>query len=205
MIDDLIQAMQNKTSVMEASVPSQPPTTNPKTALQKFRGKPLAMALYRQQPKRRRLARQPTQAEPKKGKPRKENSVLPSRDKLGKFITPNSTARLHASEALSMDTTQTPALSEQAPAVVIKPVSLAAEKPITELTSSAQPVAPATDQVLLMEVGTALKSLLFPIPTPDELATFIWTNYIITKLSDFQSYFLCREQFFHQFYRSNLV
>ena len=103
-----------------------------------------------------------------------------------------------------MDTTPTPDSSEQVPAVLIEPVSPAAKTQITEVTLSANPEEPATDQVLFIEIGIDMKtSLLFRIPTSDELATFIWTNYIIHKMSDHQS-FLCREQFLQQFYR-NLV
>ena len=196
----LLELMQSSTNELETSAPIQPPSTStksPKFAFPTFRGKPLAMALYQQQhPKRRRLARQPP-AEPKKRRPRKVPSDLPTRDKLGKFSHPSSTTPTLPTEFSSMDPTLTPASSEQVPTVLTEPVSPAAAVQVTETVAPAQVDASLLTPVFFMEASTALyNKLLFPMPSPDELVSFILPNFIITKISDHQSFFLCREQFF---------
>ena len=205
---ELIEAMKSKTNELETSAAVQPPpvtSKGPKIVCPTFRGKPLAMALYQQQ-KRKRVARQPPQPEPKKRKPRKTPSVMPTRDKRGKFSHQSSTTPAQPTEASSTDTTRTPVSSEQVPAVVTEPISPPAAEQVTETSNSTQAVASPTTQVVFMDVSTAFyNGLLFPNPSPNELASFIWSNYIIAKLTDNQSLYFCREQFFHQFYQNQLV
>ena len=77
---------------------------------------------------------------------------------------------------------------------------------VTETVAPAQVDASSLTPVVFMEASTALcNGLLFPQPYLEELATFIWSNFIITKLDNHQSYFLCRENHFHKFYHDKLV
>ena len=64
-IDELIQAMKNRTNVLNTSAPVDPLTTkkSPTLTFPTFRGNPLAMALY--QPKRQRVARVPVKSSQK--------------------------------------------------------------------------------------------------------------------------------------------
>ena len=174
---ELLELMQSSTNELETSALVQPPSTStksPKFPFPTFRGKPLAMALYQQQqPKRRRLARHPP-AEPKKRRPRKVPSVLPTRDNRGKFSQPSSTTLALPTESSSTDPTRTPALSEQVPAVMAEPVSPAAAVQVTETVAPAQVDASSLTPVVFMEASIALYNrLLFPQPSPEELATFI--------------------------------
>ena len=118
-ISELIQAMANQTNVLDTSESAAPPPIR-KTGLV-FRGKPLAMALYK--PKRKRSARTP---KPQSSGSRKPRNGLLSRDATGKFSNVKSKPRDRPTEASSMDTTRTPATSEQVLQIVTEPVSPAA-------------------------------------------------------------------------------
>ena len=73
-------------------------------------------------------------------------------------------------------------------------------------SSTAEADAPTTTQAVVLDVGSPLLTgLTFPMPTPDDLASFICTTFIIPKLTENKSFFLCREQFFHQYYHTHLV
>ena len=74
-ISELIQAMANQTNVLETSDSAAHLCRQPKTALV-FRGKPLAMELYK--PKRKRVARSPDQL-PKKSNSRRGRNVSAQR------------------------------------------------------------------------------------------------------------------------------
>ena len=77
-------------------------------------------------------------------------------------------------------------------------------QPSATLTVEAD--APTTTQSVVLDVSSPLLSgLTFPMPTPDELASFVCTTFIIPKLTENKSFFPCREQFFHQYYHTHLV
>ena len=59
--------------------------------------------------------------------------------------------------------------------------------------------------VLLDVVQSVTTELMFPVPTPDSLASFLYSNFIIPKLTENKSFFLCQNQFFHQYYHPHLV
>ena len=107
-IDELIQAMKNKTNVLDTSAPVDPLTTkqSPKYAFPTFRGKPLAIALYQQ--KRKRVARVPAKVESKKANFRKLPTVFPARDAKGKFGPPMTMPFAPQTEVSSMETTRIP-------------------------------------------------------------------------------------------------
>ena len=81
--------------------------------------------------------------------------------------------------------TRTPGSSEQVPPMVTKPA--------------------APTEVVLEVESLYLTGLTFPMPTPDELASFIYAFFITPILSENKSFFLCREQFFHQYYHAHLL
>ena len=191
-IDELIQAMKNKTNVLDTSPPVDPVTTkkSPKLEFQTFRGKPLAMALY--QPKRKRVARVPAQVESKKPKSRKLPTVPLARDAKGKFVPPMTMPLAPQTEVTSMETTRTPGTtssSEQVRPMVTEPVVEAA----------------APTEIVLEVKSPYFTGLTFPMPTPHELASIIYSSFIIPKLSENKSFFLCCEQFFHQYYHAHLL
>ena len=43
------------------------------------------------------------------------------------------------------------------------------------------------------------------MPTAEELASFLYSTYIVPKLTEQPSFFLFREQFYHQYYHAHLV
>ena len=109
-----------------------------------------------------------------------------------------------------MNTTRTPGSSEQFPFTMTEPVSPspADPEPISQpsASSTVEADAPTTTQAVVLDVSSPLLTgLTFPMPTPDELASFICTTIIIPKLTENKSFFLCREQFFHQYYHTHLV
>ena len=95
-------------------------------------------------------------------------------------------------EVSSMETTRTPgttSLSEQVRPMVTEP--------------EVEAVAPT--EVVLKVDSPYLTGLTFPMPMPDELASFIYYSFIIPKLSENKSFFLCREKFFQEYYHAHLV
>ena len=166
------------------------------------------MALYQQN--RKSVARVPGQLEVKKRKSRKPPSVPRARDAIGKFLNLKTTAPALPTESSSMDTTRTPGLSEQVPFIMTEPVSPSPSdpEPISQpsATSTVEADAPKTTQAVVLDVGSPiLTGLTFLMPTPDELASFICITFIVPKLTENESFFLCREQFFHQYYYTHLV
>ena len=68
-------------------------------------------------------------------------------------------------------------------------------EPISELSATLTVEAKvpiATQEVVLVVDSHILTELTFPMPTPDELASFICTRYIILKLPENKSFILCR-------------
>ena len=59
-------------------------------------------------------------------------------------------------------------------------------------------------EVVLEVESPYLTGLTFPMPTPNDLASFIYSSFILSKLSENKSFFICREQFFHQYYHAHL-
>ena len=180
-VNDLIRAIKNKTNELQTSDPAEHSLTtkSPKIAFRTFRGKPLAMALYQQ--KRKRVARVPGQLEVKKRRSRKPPSVPPARDSKGKFLNLKSTGPALPTESSSMDTTRTPGSSEQVPLIMSELVSPSPPdpEPISQpfATSTVEADAPATTQAVVLDVGSPLLTgLTFPMPKPDELASFICTT-----------------------------
>ena len=127
----------------------------------------------------------PAQIESRRRKSRKLPTVPPARDAKGKFVPPMTTSLVPPTKVSSMEMTRTPGLSEQ-----IRPM-------VTE------PAAP-TEVVLEVDLPYLTK-LTFPMPMPDVLASFIYSSFIIPKLSENKSFFLCREQFFQEYYHAHLV
>ena len=205
-ISELIQAMTNQTNALDTSESAAPPPIR-KTGLV-FRGKPLAMALYK--PKRKRVARTPKPQSSGSRKPR--NGLLP-RDATGKFSNMKSTARAQPTEASSMDTTPTPATSEQVLQIVTEPISPAppletAHQTLSQVAVDAAPnqvVAPSTQPLVLDVNSPLIPSLTFPMPTAEELASFLYSTYIVPKLTENPSFFQCREQFYHKYYHAHLI
>ena len=151
----------------------------------------------------------PGQLEVKKRRSRKPPSVPPARDSKGKFLNLKSTGPALPTESSSMDTTRTPGSSEQVPLIMTELVSPSPPdpEPISQpsATSTVKADAPTTTQAVVLDVGSPLLTgLTFPMPTPDELASFICTTFIIPKLTYNKSFFLCREQFVHQYYHTHL-
>ena len=209
-VNNLIRAMKNKTNELQTSDPAEllSTTKSQKIAFPTFRGKPLAMVLYQQ--KRKRVARVLGQLEVKKRRSRKPPSVPPARDAKGKFLNLKSTAPALPTESSLMDTTRTPGSSEQVPLIMTKPVSPSPPdpEPISQpsASSTVEADAPTTTQTVVLNVGFPLcTGLNFPMPTPDDLALFICNTFIIPKLTENKSLFLCRKQFFHQYYHTHLV
>ena len=202
-ISDLIQAMATQTNVLDTSESAAPPPIR-KTGLV-FRGKPLAMALYK--PKRNRLSRTP-----KPQSSRKPRNGLLSRDASGKFRNVKSKPRDRPTEASSTDTTRTPATSEQVLQIVTEPVSPAAppediahaQSQVVEAAPN-QVVAPSTQPLVLDVTSPLIPSLTFPMPTSEELASFLYSTYIVPKLTENPSFFQCREQFYHQYNHAHLI
>ena len=204
-ISELIQAMATQTNVLDTSESAAPPPIR-KSGLV-FRGKPLAMALYK--PKRKRIQRSP---KPPKCGSRKPRSGLLSRDASGKFSNAKSKPRDRPTEVSSMDTTRTPATSEQVLQIVTEPVSPAAPPEdvahaLSQVVEAApnQVVAPSTQPLVLDVTSPLIPSLTFPMPTAEELASFLYSTYIVPKLTENPSFFQCREQFYQKYYHAHLI
>ena len=184
-------------------------TKSAKIAFPKFREKLIAMALYQQ--KRKRVTQVPGELEVKKRRSCKPPTVPPVRDFKGKFSHLTSTGPALPTESSSMNTTRTPGSSEQVPLIMtehVSPSSPPNPEPISQLsgTSTFKADVPTATQAVVLDVDSPLLTgFTFPMPTPDELASFICTTFIIPKLTENKSFFLCREQFFHQYYHSHLV
>ena len=144
-ISELIQAMANQTNVLDTSESAAPPPIR-KTGLV-FRGKPLAMALYK--PKRKRVARSP---KPQSSGSRKPRNGLLSRDAKGQFAILKSKPRGRPTEASSMDTTRTPASSEQVLQIVTEPVSPAPPSETVDHTPNQVAVDAAPNQVVASQL-----------------------------------------------------
>ena len=43
------------------------------------------------------------------------------------------------------------------------------------------------------------------MPTAEELASFLYSTYIVPKLTENPSFFLCREQFYYKYYHAHLI
>ena len=56
---------------------------------------------------------------------------------------------------------------------------------------------PASQSVVLDVNSPLIPSLTFPIPTAEELASFLYSTYIVPKITENYSFVLCREQLFH--------
>ena len=191
-ISELIRAMEPPSSVLSESAVPRP---TPKSVLV-FRGKPLEVNLY--QPKRRRIAKLPKPQSSGSRKPR--NGDL-KRDAKGQFAILKSTPPARAPETSTLDTTRTPAPSDQ---IVTEPVSPPESADITPNQVIAD--APTAPQAVVLDVNSPLiPSLSFPMPTAEELASFLYSNYIVPKISEHSSFFLCREQFYHQYYHAHLI
>ena len=167
-----------------------------------FRGKPLAMDLYK--PKRRRLARCP---KPNAPCSRKSRNVELKRDAKGHFAVLKSTPPAQATESSTTDTTRTPAQSKLPYPLLTEPVSPA---PPSNTTNPTNQVVEAdgqpTPQSVVLDVNSPMiHSLTFPMPTAEELASFLYSTYIVPKLTESPSFFLCREQFYHKYYHAHLI
>ena len=110
-----------------------------------------------------------------------------------------------------MDTTPTEGSSERHPSILTESVPLVAPpdmEPKLQITASqsVQAGVQAANQAKLLDVGSSLISeLTFSMLIPYSLASFIYCNFIIPKLTKNTSFSLCREQFFHQYYHPHLV
>ena len=143
---------------------------------------------------------------------RKPRNGLLSRDASGKFRNVKSKPRDRPTEASSMDTTRTPATSEQVLQIVTEPVSPAAPpedvahapSQVVEAASN-QVVAPSTQPLVLDVTSPLIPSLTFPMPTAEELASFLYSTYIVPKLTENPSFFQCREQFYQKYYHAHLI
>lgn len=201
-ISELIQAMANRANVLETSVAAAPVPTAKKGLV--FRGKPLAMELYK--PKRKRVSRLP---KPQSSSSRKPRSVILKRDANGKFVNFKSTSRVRATETSTKDTTRTPVPSDQVPQIMTEPVS-PAPPPSDIVIHTPNQVAvadalPATQAVVLDVNSPLIPSLTFPMPTAEDLASFLYSTYILPKLTEHSSFIQCREQFYHQYYHTHLT
>lgn len=200
-ISELIQAMARKTNVLDTSELARPPP-KPKSALV-FRGKPLAMELYK--PKRKRIARTACQPSKKSNSRRGLNVTAQTRDKSGHFGPCKSTAPVLPTESSTMDTTPTPApsrvLLETEPVSPAPPSQVIVDTPVQVDVADSAPAS----TVVLDANSPLISSLTFPMPTAEELASFLYSNYIVPKLSEYPSFFLCRDQFYNKFYHSQLI
>ena len=200
-INELIQAMARKTNVLDTSELARP-STKPKSALG-FHGNPLAMELFK--PKRKRIVRTSCQPSKKSNLPRGLNVTAQTRDKIGHFGPRKSAAPVLPTESSTMDTTPTPASS----------IGLFK----TEFVSPALPSQVIVDALVQVDVADStpastlvldansplISSLTFPMPTAEELASFLYSNYLAPKLFEYHLFFLCREQFYNKFYYSQLI
>ena len=119
----------------------------------------------------------PAQIESKRRKSRKFPTVPPARDAKGKFVPPMTTSLAPPTEVFLIEMTRTPGTtssSEQLRPMVTEPVVDA--------------VAPT--EVVLEVDSPYLTGLNFPMPMPDELASFIYSTFIIPKLSENKSFFV---------------
>ena len=133
------------------------------------------------------VARVPGRHEVKKRRSRMPPNVPPARDAKGKFLNLNTTALALSTES-SIYTTRTPGSSEQVPFIMTVTVSPLPSDPEPifqpSATSTVEADAPTTTQAFVLDVGSPLLTgLTFPMPTPDELASFICNNFIIPKLT----------------------
>ena len=199
-ISEMIQAMEHQTNLLETSAPvASRPTPTPKLI---FRGKPLALDLYK--PKRRRLARSP---KPNVPSSRKSRNVELKRDAKGHFAILKSTPRAQATESSTMDTTRTPAPSKPSYQILTEPISPA---PLSNTILPTNQVVEADGQTkpqaVVLDVNSPMiNSLTFPMPSAEELASFLYSTYIVPKLTETPSFFLCREQFYHKYYHAHLI
>ena len=206
-ISELIQAMANQTNVLDTSESAAPPPIR-KTGLV-FRGKPLAMALYK--PKRKRIAavhqslKAPVRENPETDCCRgtqPESSATSSRNRAPGQPKPRRWIRLRH-----------PRTSEQVLQIVTEPVSPAPPLETAHHTPSQvavdaapnQVVAPSTQPLVLDVNSPLIPSLTFPMPTAEELASFLYSTYIVPKLTENPSFFQCREQFYHKYYHAHLI
>ena len=200
-VNNLIRPMKNKTNELQTSDPAElsSPTKSAKIAFPTFWGKPLAMALYQQKRNKSGADAGLTRGKEAK-KPKAPNRASGARFRE-KFPHLNSTGPALPTESSSMDTTWTPGSSKQVSLIMLEPVSPSPpdSEPISQpsATLTVEADAPTTTQAVVLDVGSPL--LTFPMPTPDELTSFICTTFIIPKLTENKSFFLCREQLFHQY------
>jgi hypothetical protein len=206
-ISELIQVMEQQTNALETSgsVASRP---NPIPKLI-FRGKPLAMDLYK--PKRKRIARSP---KPNVPSSRKSRNVELKRDAKGHFAVHHTTPRAQATESSTTDTTRTPAPSKPTYKVLTEPVSpdppsntiITANQVAEEVNRVAVADGQPTTQAVVLDVNSPMiHSITFPMPTAEELASFLYSTYIVPKLTENSSFFLCREQLYHKYYHTHLI
>jgi hypothetical protein len=106
-----------------------------------------------------------------------------------------------------MDTTRTPAPSKLVDQIVTEPVSPA---PPSDTITTPNQVAVADEQLtsppVVLDVNSPMiHSLTFPMPTAEELASFLYSSYIVPKLTETSSFFQCREQFYQKYYHAHLI
>lgn len=199
-ISEMIQAMEHQTNVLETSAAvAHRPSPTPKLI---FRGKPLAMDLYK--PKRRRLARCP---KPNAPCSRKSRNVDLKRDAKGHFAVLKSTPPVQATDSSTTDTTRTLAQSKLPFPLLTEPVSPAPPSNTTNPTIQVvEPDGQPTPQSVVLDVNSPMiHSLTFPMPTAEDLASFLYSTYIVPKLNESPSFFRCREQFYHKYYHAHLI
>lgn len=198
-INELIQAMEHQTNVLDKSE-SVAPRVTPKSGLV-FGGKPLAMALYKQ--KRKRISRAPN---PRSSISRKPRNLVLKRDANGKFTNVKSSPHARPAVASAKDTTLTLAPSEQIMTEPVSPAPPTVEQvyPTPTQDEGAEAVSPS--QVCVLDASSPLlSSLSFPMPTAEELASFLYSTYIVPKLTEHQSFNVCREQLYQKYYHAHLI
>ena len=130
---------------------------------------------------------------------RKSRNGELKRDAKGQFAILKSTPRDQAAETSTKDTIRTPAPSDH---IMTEPVSPAPP----EITPNQVAGVDAQSTSVVLDVNSPLiPSLTFPMPTAEELASFLYSTYILPKISENSSFVQCREQLFQQYYHAHLL
>ena len=168
----------------------------PSQAIPISRGKPMPTELL--PPKRKRLARMPNQVLQQRIK--RARALAPIRDsKNGKFCRASATppvqpAACSSVTTMTVETTPTPAPPPT-------------EVTVTETVVQAPPP-PAFAQVLLDPSEPLPSNAMFPHPSANDLATFMFDKYIIpyfTRTSKCPELLAFRQDIFRDFYHTQLV
>lgn len=123
-----------------------------------------------------------------------------------------STPRDPATESLTTDTTPTPAPSKLHQ-ILIEPVLTAKNTNFKITTNQVAIMNWVADaewkpeiQALILHVNYPLiPSLTFAIPAAEQIASLLYTTYIVYKLIEHRSFFLFCEQLYHKYYHANLI